>query len=96
MIRNGLYTNHRISVAICIIAGISSGCASTPPPEPVKPVTVRVTASDFCPIMRGISPPNGLLTWTPTDTPESIDGIRAVNAAVTRRCVSKKPLARNE
>lgn len=84
-----------IIVGLAMSAFAQSGCANSPNPEPVPPVTVRVTASDFCPIMRGIAPPNGLLTWTPTDTPESIDGIRAVNAAVTRRCVPKKP-ARNE
>ncbi len=88
--------NTRILIGLAVAAFAQSGCANSPTPEPVKPVTVRVTASDFCPIMRGVSPPNGLLTWAPTDTPESIDGIRAVNAAVTRRCVSKKPLTRNE
>lgn len=70
------------------------GCASTPPPEPVKPVTVRVVGSDFCPIMRAIRPPSGTLTWAPGDTPETVDGIRAVNAAVRKRCVPRTPATR--
>lgn len=79
----------RIIAGLAIAAFAQSGCANSPSTEPVKPVTVRVTASDFCPIMRGVAPPSGLLTWTPTDTPESIDGIRAVNAAVSKRCIPR-------
>lgn len=72
----------------CLLAmSLLGGCASTPPADPVKPVTVRVTASDFCPIMRAVRPPNGTLSWAPGDTPETVDGIRAVNAAVRKRCV---------
>lgn len=67
------------------------GCAGAPQPDPVKPVTVRVTASDFCPTMRGIAPPSGTLTWAASDTPTTIAGIRAVNAAVRKRCVIRTP-----
>ena len=86
LLRNGRWIAHVVVIAI-----VSSGCASTPPPEPVKPVTVRVTASDFCPIMRAIRPPSGTLSWAPGDTPETVDGIRAVNAAVRKRCVPTNP-----
>tara|TARA_R110000868_G_scaffold88391_1_gene246410 strand:+ start:2229 stop:2516 length:288 start_codon:yes stop_codon:yes gene_type:complete len=85
-----IYTSRWVVFAVCIVAKLSSGCASTPAPETVKPVTVRVTASDFCPIMKAVAPPNGTLAWVPTDSPETIDGVRAVNAAVTSRCVPKK------
>lgn len=91
MILKHLYTKRWFVAAFCIIVTITTGCASTPPPETVKPVTVRVTASDFCPIMRAVAPPTGTLTWVPTDSPETIDGVRAVNAAVSKRCVQQKP-----
>ncbi len=78
-------------IALSVLGYSLGGCASTPPPEPVKPVTVKVVGSDFCPIMKAIRPPDGLMTWVPTDSVETIDGNRAVNAAVTKRCVSKQP-----
>lgn len=82
------------AVGYTIAMSLLGGCASTPPPEPVKPVTVRVVGSDFCPIMRAIRPPSGTLTWAPGDTPETVDGIRAVNAAVRKRCVPRTPATR--
>lgn len=85
-----------IVVSLAIVVFAQAGCANSPTPEPVKPVTVRVTASDFCPIMKAVAPPAGTLTWVPTDSPETIDGVRAVNAAVIKRCVPKKIQPRNE
>lgn len=62
-----------------------AGCESASP-DPVKPATVRVSGSDFCPIMRGVAPPTGRLSWSPTDSVKTIESVRAVNAAVTKRC----------
>ena len=84
------------SIGLLVIGYCLGGCASAPAPDTVKPVTVRVVGSDFCPIMRGVVPPDGTLTWIPSDSPETIKGVRDVNAAVAARCVPKKLQPRNE
>lgn len=67
-----------------------AGCAQSPPVATVKPVTVAVTASDFCQIMRGLAPPSGKLTWSLDDSPETITGIRRLAAAYDKRCASPR------
>lgn len=72
---------------VCLaVAAILAGCAQEPPAESVKPVTVQVTAADFCQIMRGLYPGSGKPTWSARDTPETIYGVRRLAAAVDTRC----------
>ena len=72
------------------LAVLLSGCAQSPPAEPlVKSSTIRVTASDFCEIMRALYP-TGKLTWSINDTTETITEVRRVNAAFDKRCVRPK------
>ena len=73
-------------VGLMALSTILAGCATEPKPERVKPVTVRVTSSDFCPILKGIFPPTGKFQWGIRDTPESIQSARRLNAAVDKRC----------
>lgn len=68
-----------------------AGCASAPADDVPRPATVRVAASDFCEIMRGVAPPTGKLSWSVRDTPETITGIRRLAAAVDRRCSPANP-----
>lgn len=81
-----------IFVAAVILVIFLTGCAPEPPAETVKPAIVKVTATDFCQIMRGLAPPSGKPTWSARDTSETIHGIRRVAAAVDKRCVPpRKP-----
>ncbi len=75
---------------IGVVLGLIGGCAQSPPVATVKPVTVAVTASDFCQIMRSLAPPSGKLTWSLDDSPDTITGIRRLAAAYDRRCALKQ------
>lgn len=77
----------RLAIPVAIVCTLS-GCAQSPPAEPlVKAATVQVTSSDFCEIMKALSP-TGKLTWSVADTPETINQVRRVNAAYDKRCQS--------
>lgn len=74
-------------VIIALIPCLLSGCAQSPPAQPlVKTDTVHVTSTDFCDIMRALYP-TGKPTWSVEDTPESITNTRRLNAAFDKRCV---------
>lgn len=63
-------------VLTIVIAIAMGGCAgSVPAPQPVQ-----ITASDFCRIV------DEKLTWDVRDTPETIRGVRRLNAKWDARC----------
>lgn len=77
--------------ALTALGYMLAGCAKEPAPAPlVKAATVSVTVSDFCEIMRRLSP-TGKVSWSLTDTAETITQIRRINAAFDKRCVSPSP-----
>ena len=80
--------------AITYIAGMLAiacslaGCNPDPTPH-LQPVTIG--ASDFCEVMKIVSPPAGKPTWSIRDTPKTIHGNRRIAAAVDARCSTPKP-----
>lgn len=73
--------------AVLMIGCALAGCAPEPPPAPVAPVTVKVTANTYCHVMRRIYGASGP-TWDLADTSTSIDGLRRSAAAFRASCVS--------
>lgn len=67
-----------MKLLVLMLAVALSGCASTPPIQPVN-----ITGSDMCRIQ-----PNAL-TWDIKDTPPTITGIRQFNARWASRCGRK-------
>lgn len=86
-----LCVNGRVSVIIGITAFFTTGCAQEPPPPaPVAPVIVKVTADTFCQTMRRLYGQSGKPTWDVADTPESITHLRRLGAAYDSRCASPR------
>ena len=77
-------------VALWVIAMISAGCATeTKPAVPVQAVSIK--ADNFCPVMRRLRPPDGIPTWDLTDSQETIEYNRRLEAAVVAKCLASRP-----
>lgn len=86
-----LHKTRRIVVPFGIILVVSTGCAQDPPPVPVVPVQpVTIKAESFCLVMRRVLPSSkGYPVWDITDSRETIDSARRLEAAFKRRCAQK-------
>src|SRR5690606_9875734 len=80
MISNGLPRNLGNIALFGVIAAFTAGCESAPKP-PVKAQPVSIKADSFCSVMKRLNPPDGIPTWDTTDTKETIDYNRRVEAA---------------
>jgi len=69
------------------------GCASPQAAVPVQPVSIK--ADNFCPVMRRLRPPDGIPTWDLTDSKETIDYNRRLEAVVVKKCLASRPSANN-
>ena len=74
-------------LAALAISAFSTGCELAPKPDvPVQPVSIK--ADTFCPVMRRLNPPDGIPTWDVTDTKETIEYNRQLEAAVRAKCLT--------
>lgn len=79
-----------MSVRALGLVALSVGLAACESPQaavPVQPVSIK--ADTFCPVMRRLNPPDGIPTWDVTDSKETIDYNRRLEAAVLRKCTKR-------
>lgn len=91
LIRKALCLNGRFFGVIGTTLVVSMGCAQDPPPAPVAPVVVKVTADTFCQTMRRLYGPTGKPGWDVADTTESITRLRRLGRAYDSNCASPQP-----
>ena len=66
-----------------------AGCETPQAAVPVQAVSIK--ADNFCPVMRRLRPPDGIPTWDVTDSKETIDYNRRLEAAVVAKCLASRP-----
>lgn len=72
------------TLTLILLSATLVGCASPQAAVPVQSVTIK--ADNFCPVMRRLRPPDGIPTWDVTDSQETIDYNRRLEAVVIRKC----------
>jgi hypothetical protein len=66
-----------------------AGCESPKAAVPIQAVSIK--ADNFCPVMRRLRPPDGIPTWDLTDSQETIDYNRRLEAVVVKKCLASRP-----
>jgi hypothetical protein len=74
-------------VGLMALSAILAACESPQTAVPVQGVSIK--ADTFCPGMRRLRPPDGIPTWDLTDSQETVDYNRKLEAVVVKKCLKR-------